>query len=108
MTTVKKGDVFIANYCGHIHETNEPVKSLYFIDKIRNEEIEVVDAMVITFWKYSLPTLYYTKGPMSEILAPPLMGSMEQGTLSDWFAALNSAFAKVDEYSRKIVREVKE
>lgn len=106
MIAAKKGDVYIAKYCTHIHETDEPVKGIYFIDKLRNEEI--CDAMIITFWRRSLPTLFYRTGPMSDVLAPPFMGSMEQGTLSDWFAALNSAFAKVDEYSRQIIREVRE
>lgn len=106
MIAAKKGDVYIANYCTHIHETDEPVKGFYFIDKLRNEEI--CDAMIITFWRRSLPTIFYRTGPMSDVLAPPFMGSMEQGTLSDWFAALNSAFAKVDEYSRQIIREVRE
>ncbi len=106
MTTVKKGDVYIANYCTHIHETDEPVKGFYFIDKLRNEEI--CDAMIITFWRRSLPTLFYRTGPMRDVLAPPFMGSMEQGTLSDWFAALDSAFDEVEAYSKKVIKEAEE
>ena len=45
---------------------------------------------------------------MSDVLAPPFMGSMEQGTLSDWFAALDSAFDEVEAYSKKVIKEAEE
>ena len=87
MTTVKLGDVYIAEYSEYIKDgPDRALKSFYFIDKLQNEEI--CDAIVITFWNNSLPTLYYTTGPVSDILAPPAEGSLRQGARKDWVQAL--------------------
>lgn len=87
MMTVKQGDVYIAEYFEYTKDGPVRVlKSFYFIDKVQNEEI--CDAIVITFWNNSLPTLYYTTGPVSDILASPAEGSIRQGTRKDWVQAL--------------------
>lgn len=87
MMTVKQGDVYIAEYSEYIKDgPDRALKSFYFIDKVQNEEI--CDAIVITFWNNSLPTLYYTTGPVSDILAPPVEGSLRQGIRKDWVQAL--------------------
>ena len=105
MITVEKGDVYIVKHRLLVDDIEAPVKSIYFIDRIRNEELG--DAMIITFWRCSLPTLYYTTGPLSEILTPPAMGTIVQGETSDWFDALDSLYNKVGGYSKRIVEEVK-
>lgn len=87
MMTVKQGDVYIVEYSEYIKDgPDRALKSFYFIDKVQNEEI--CDAIVITFWNNSLPTLYYTTGPVSDILAPPVEGSLRQGIRKDWVQAL--------------------
>ena len=87
MKSVKQGDVYIAEYSECIKEGPVRVlKSYYFIDKVQNEEI--CDAVVITFWNNSLPTLWSTTGPVSDILASPAEGSLRQGTRKDWVQAL--------------------
>lgn len=111
MITVEKGDVYIVKHRLLVDDIEAPVKSLYFVDRIRNEELG--DAMVITFWRCSLPTLYYTTlyytaGPLSEILRPPAMGTIVQGETSDWFEALDSLYNKVGSYSKRIIEEAKE
>ena len=111
MTTVKLGDVYIAEYSEYIKEGPVKVlKSYYFIDKVQNEEI--CDAVVITFWNNSLPTLYYTTGPVSDILAPPVMGSIRQGTRKDWMQALYRMWDVVENHTRWVYKlnpqEVKE
>ena len=106
MITVEKGDVYIMKHHILTDDIDAPVKSLYFIDRIRNEELG--DAMVITFWRCSLPTLYYMTGPLSEILRPPAMATIVQGDTSDWFEALDSLYNKVGRYSKQIIEEVKQ
>ena len=106
MITVEKGDVYIVKHRLLVDDIEAPVKSIYFIDRIRNEELG--DAMIITFWRCSLPTLYYKTGPLSEILRPSAMGTIVQGETSDWFDALDSLYNKVGGYSKRIVEEVKE
>ena len=87
MMTVKQGDVSIAEYSEYIKDgPDRALKSFYFIDKVQNEEI--CDAVVITFWNNSLPTLWSTTGPVSDILAPPVEGSPRQGIRKDWVQAL--------------------
>ena len=87
MITVNPGDVYIADYSEYIKDgPDRALKSFYFIDKVQNEEI--CDAVVITFWNNSLPTLWSTTGPVSDILAPPAEGSVRQGTRKDWMQAL--------------------
>lgn len=87
MMVVKQGDVYIAEYSEYIKDgPDRALKSFYFIDKIQNEEI--CDAIVITFWNNSLPTLWSTTGPVSDILASPAEGSIRQGTRKDWVQAL--------------------
>lgn len=103
MTTVKLGDVYIAEYSEYIKEGPVKVlKSYYFIDKVQNEEI--CDAVVITFWNNSLPTLYYTTGPVSDILAPPAMGSIRQGTRKDWMQALYRMWDVVENHTRWVYK----
>ena len=103
MVTVKLGDVYIAEYSEYIKEGPVRVlKSFYFIDKIQNEEI--CDAVVITFWNNSLPTLYYTTGPVSDILAPPAMGSVRQGTRKDWMQALYRMWDVVENHTRWVYK----
>ena len=87
MMTVKQGDVYIAEYSEYIKDgPDRALKSFYFIDKVQNEEI--CDAVVITFWNNSLPTLWSTTGPVSDILASPAEGSIRQGIRKDWVQAL--------------------
>ena len=103
MVTVKLGDVYIAEYSAYIKEGPVRVlKSFYFIDKIQNEEI--CDAVVITFWNNSLTTLYYTTGPVSDILAPPAMGSVRQGTRKDWMQALYRMWDVVENHTRWVYK----
>lgn len=103
MMTVKLGDVYIAEYSEYIKEGPVRVlKSYYFIDKVQNEEI--CDAIVITFWNNSLPTLYYTAGPVSDILAPPAMGSVRQGTRKDWMQALYRMWDVVENHTRWVYK----
>lgn len=103
MTTVKLGDVYISEYSEYIKEGPVKVlKSYYFIDKVQNEEI--CDAVVITFWNNSLPTLYYTTGPVSDILAPPAMGSIRQGTRKDWMQALYRMWDVVENHTRWVYK----
>ena len=45
---------------------------------------------------------------MSDILEPPEMGSVEQGTSEDWFMALWAMLGKFGEYSKKVIEEGKE
>ena len=111
MNTVKQGDVYIADHSEYIKDGPvRVVKSFYFIDKVQNEEI--CDAVVITFWNNSLPTLYYTTGPVSDILAPPAMGSIRQGTRKDWMQALYRMWDVVENHTRWVYKlnpqEVKE
>ena len=103
MTTVKLGDVYIAEYSEYIKEGPVRVlKSYYFIDKVQNEEI--CDAVVITFWNNSLPTLHYTTGPVSDILAPPAEGSVRQGTRKDWMQALYRMWDVVENHTRWVYK----
>lgn len=102
MTIVEKGDVFIMNHC----DRDAALKSFYFIKRVGNQG--VCDALVITFWRYALPTLYSTSGPEYKILQPPVMGSIEQGTRDDWFMALWVMLGKFGEYSKKVIEEAKE
>lgn len=102
MTIVEKGDVYIMNHC----DRDAALRSFYFIKRVGNQE--ACDALVITFWRYSLPTLYSTSGPEYKILQPPVMGSIEQGTRDDWFKALWTMFVGVKAYTENIIEEVKE
>ena len=103
MKSVKQGDVYIAEYSEYIKEgPDRALKSFYFIDKIQNEEI--CDAVVITFWNNSLPTLYYTTGPVSDILAPPAEGSVRQGTRKDWVQALYRLWDVVENHTRWVYK----
>ena len=103
MTTVKLGDVYIVDHSEYIKEGPVKVlKSYYFIDKVQNEEI--CDAVVITFWNNSLPTLYYTTGPVSDILAPPVEGSIRQGTRKDWMQALYRMWDVVENHTRWVYK----
>ena len=111
MMTVNQGDVFIAEYSKYIKDgPDRALKSFYFIDRILNEEL--CDAVVITFWNKSLPTLYSTTGPVSDILAPPVMGSIRQGTRKDWMQALYRMWDVVENHTRWVYKlnsqEVKE
>ena len=103
MKSVKQGDVYIAEYSEYIKDgPDRALKSFYFIDKIQNEEI--CDAVVITFWNNSLPTLYYTTGPVSDILAPPAEGSVRQGTRKDWVQALYRLWDVVENHTRWVYK----
>lgn len=102
MTIVEKGDVYLMNHC----DRDVALKSFYFIKRVGDQG--VCDALVITFWRYSLPTLYSTSGPEYEILQPPAMGSIEQGTWEDWVKALKTMFVGVKAYIENIIEEVKE
>ena len=103
MKSVKQGDVYIAEYSEYIKEgPDRALKSFYFIDKVQNEEI--CDAIVITFWNNSLPTLYYTTGPVSDILAPPAEGSVRQGTRKDWVQALYRLWDVVENHTRWVYK----
>lgn len=102
MMTVKQGEIYILNHPEYIHdETDRPVKSFYFIDKVQNEEI--CDAIVITYWRNSIPTLWSTTGPISNILAPT-EGAVHQGTQVDWNRALYRVFDVVENYTRWIYK----
>lgn len=104
MITVKKGEVYITNYPEYIYdETDRPVKRIYFIDKVQNEEIH---ATVITYWRNSLPTMCRTIGPISDILAPT-EGAVHQGTRADWLEALEPVSVLVGGYSKKVIEEGK-
>lgn len=105
MITVKKGEVYITNYPEYIYdETDRPVKRIYFIDKVQNEEIH---ATVITYWRNSLPTMCRTIGPISDILAPA-EGAVHQGTRGDWLEALEPVSVRVGGYANKVIEGVKE
>lgn len=105
MITVKKGEVYITNYPEYIYdETDRPVKRIYFIDKVQNEEIH---SIVITYWRNSLPTMCRTIGPISDILAPR-EGAVHQGTRADWLEALEPVSVQVEGYSKKVIEEGKE
>ena len=101
MTIVEKGDVYIMNHC----DRDAALKSFYFIKRVSQG---VCDALVISFWRYALPTLYSTSGPEYRILKPPAMGSIEQGTRGDWFKALWTMFVGVKAYTENIIEEVEE
>ena len=98
MTIVEKGDVYIMNHC----DRDAALRSFYFIKRVGNQG--VCDALVITFWRYTLPT----SGSEYKILQPPAMGSVEQGTSEDWFMALWAMLGKLGEYSKKVIEEGKE
>ena len=103
MTTVKLGDVYIAEYSEYIKDgPDRALKSFYFIDKVQNEEI--CDAVVITFWNNSLPTLYSTTGPVSDILAPPAEGSIRRGARKDWVQALYRLWDVVYNHTRCVYK----
>ena len=105
MTAVKQGDVYIVTYHVDPHRkigTDTAVKSFYFIDRVRNEEI--CDAVVITFWTESLPTLHQTTGPASDILATPVMGSVEEATHKHWSQALCRVFDVIETYTHWIYK----
>lgn len=55
-----------------------------------------------------LPTIYSATRTMSDILEPPAMGSIEQGTWEDWLKALKTMFVGVKAYTENIIEEVKE
>ena len=103
MTVVIQGDVYITYYpeCTR-DKTNRPTESIYFIDKIQNKEI--CNAVVITFWSESLPTLCQTTGPISDIVSPGYEGSSHQGTQKDWNRALYRVFDMVENYTRWIYK----
>lgn len=99
MMTVKQGDVYIFEYSEYNkYGPDRALKSFYFIDRILNEEI--CDAIVITFWNKSLPTLYSTTGPTSDILASPETGSVRQGTRKDWMQALYRMWDVIENHTR--------
>ena len=103
MMTVKQGDVYITEYSKYNKDgPDRALKSFYFIDRILNEEI--CDVIVITFWNKSLPTLYSTTGPTSEILAPPAVGSLRQGTRKDWMQALYRMWDVVENHTRWVYK----
>lgn len=103
MMTVKPGDVYIVDYSEYIKDgPDRALKSFYFIDKVQNEEI--CDAVVITFWNDSLPTLWSTTGPASDILASPVEGSIRQGTRKDWMQALYRLWDVVENHTRWVYK----
>ena len=103
MMTVIQGDVYIAEYSEYVKDgPDRALKSFYFIDKVQNEEI--CDAIVITFWNNSPPTLWSTTGPVSDILAPPVTGSLRQGTPKDWRQALYRAWDVIENHTRWVYR----
>ena len=101
--TVKLGDVYIAEYSEYNKDGRDrALKTFYFIDRILNEEI--CDVIVITFWNKSLPTLYSTTGPTSDILASPVTGSIRQGTRKDWVQALYRMWDVVENHTRWVYK----
>ena len=108
MTVVKKGDVYIMTYRPSTdNDDNLPVKCLFLIEGISDEGL--VDAIAITFWQRSFPTLFDITGPVSQLLPSVAMGkSIVQGTSEDWFMALDTVFVSVREYSKKVIEEGKE
>lgn len=103
MMPVIQGDVYIAEYSEYIKDgPDRALKSFYFIDRLQNEEI--CDAVVITFWNNSLPTLYSTTGPVSDILAPPAMGSIRLGTKKEWNQALYRLYDVVENHTRWVYK----
>lgn len=103
MTTVKKGDVYIKKHC----DRDAELKRFYFIERAWCETR--CDVIIITFWRREdmLPTIYSATRTMSDILQPPAMGSIEQGTWEDWFKALKTMFVGVKAYIENIIEEVK-
>lgn len=103
MMTVKQGDVYIAEYSKYNKDgPDRALKTFYFIDRILNEEI--CDVIVITFWNKSLPTLYSTTGPTSDILASPVTGSIRQGTRKDWMQALYRLWDVIENHTRWVYK----
>lgn len=103
MMTVKLGDVYIAEYSKYNKDgPDRALKTFYFIDRVLNEEI--CDVIVITFWNKSLPTLYSTTGPTSDILASPVTGSIRQGTRKDWVQALYRMWDVVENHTRWVYK----
>lgn len=105
MTTVKKGDVYIMTYRPSTdNNDNLPVKCLFLIEGISDEGL--VDAIAITFWQRSFPTLFDITGPVSQLLPSVAMGkSIVQGTSEDWFDALDTVFVSVRGYSKNVIEE---
>ena len=103
MTTVKKGGVYIMTYRPSTdNDDNLPVKCLFLIEGISDEG--VADAIAITFWQRSFPTLFDITGPVSQLLPSVAMGkSIVQGTSEDWFDALDTVFVSVRGYSKKVI-----
>ena len=103
MMTVIQGDVYIAEYSEYNKDgPDRALKTFYFIDRILNEEI--CDVIVITFWNKSLPTLYSTTGPTSDILASPVTGSIRRGTRKDWMQALYRLWDVVENHTRWVYK----
>lgn len=108
MITVKKGDVYIMTYRASTdNDDNLPVKCLFLIEGISDEGL--VDAIAITFWQRSFPTLFDITGPVSQLLPSVAMGkSIVQGTSEDWFEALETLYVRVGGYTKKVIEEGKE
>ena len=104
MMIVRKGNVFIKKHCNRDAE----LKTFYFIERAWCET--KCDVIIIIFWREEdlLPTIYFATRTMSDILEPPAMGSVEQGTSEDWFMALWTMLGKFGEYSKKVIEEAKE
>lgn len=101
---VRKGNVFIKKHCGRDAE----LKTFYFIERAWCET--KCDVIILTFWRMEdiLPTIHFATRTMSDILEPPAMGSIEQGTWEDWVKALKTMFVGVKAYIENIIEEVKE
>lgn len=103
MEPVIQGDVYIAEYSEYNENgPDRALKSYYFIDRIADKEI--CDAVVITFWNKSLPTLYSTTGPMSDILAPPVVGLIRRGTKKEWNQALYRLWDVIENHTRWVYK----
>ena len=104
MTTVKKGDVYIKKHC----DRDAELKRFYFIERAWCETR--CDVIIITFWRREdmLPTIYSATRTMSDILEPPAMGLVEQGTSEDWFDALETLYVQVGGYTKKVIEEAQE
>lgn len=104
MMIVRKGNVFIKKHC----DRDAELKRFYFIERAWCETR--CDVIILTFWRREdmLPTIYSATRTMSDILEPPAMGSVEQGTSEDWFMALWAMLGKFGEYSKKVIEEARE
>lgn len=104
MMIVRKGNVFIKKHCNR----DEELKTFYLIERVWCEAM--CDVIILIFWREEdlLPMIYSATRSMSDILEPPEMGSVEQGTSEDWFMALWVMLGKFGEYSKKVIEEAKE